>query len=309
MVEFEELPPDDAASAGERATGVEGARGGGGACAVEVDDLEAGATGGGAECGEVNAGGTSAPAPAGASPTAGLPVGAAGDGDGKSDDASGAGDELPELSVEEAAERIAEADALKAEGNALFKSVRGRLRTPKCARWHSRARARRRGRRCVSRSLVHSDASAHVDGRNRSRVLTHARTRPRVVQGDFAGARERYSAALAAAPAARGAGAAALAAARAVYHANRAAAALQAGDARTARDDCDASLRLAPGAPKVLMRRARALEALEEVEAAHADAQAAADAAEDNSAIQKDAKGARAIARHAAKRADAQRAR
>lgn len=153
-------------------------------------------------------------------------------------------------------------------------------------------RARRRGRRCASRSLVHSGASAHVDGRNRSHVLTHARTRPRVVQGDFAGARERYSAALAAAPAARGAGAAALAAARAVYHANRAAAALQAGDARTARDDCDASLRLAPGAPKVLMRRARALEALEEVEAAHADAQAAADAAEDNSAIQKDAKGA-----------------
>ena len=139
---------------------------------------------------------------------------------------------------------------------------------------------------------MHSGASAHVDGRNRSHVLTHARTRPRVVQGDFAGARERYSAALAAAPAARGAGAAALAAARAVYHANRAAAALQAGDARTARDDCDASLRLAPGAPKVLMRRARALEALEEVEAAHADAQAAADAAEDNSAIQKDAKGA-----------------
>ena len=189
MVEFEELPPDDAASAGERAAGVEGARGGGGACAVEVDDLEAGATGGGAECGEVNAGGTSAPAPAGASPTAGLPVGAAGDGDGKSDDASGAGDELPELSVEEAAERIAEADALKAEGNALFKSVRGRLRTPKCARWHSPARATARQAMRVAescalgrvrtcrwpQSISRADTRTHAPTRRSGRLCGRAR--------------------------------------------------------------------------------------------------------------------------------------
>lgn len=93
--------------------------------------------------------------------------------------------------------------------------------------------------------------------------------------GDFEAAASKYSDALEAAAECAGPGGPAMASARATYLANRGAARLQVGENAGARDDCSASLALAPGRPKVLMRRARACERLEEWDQAHADAEAA----------------------------------